>query len=90
MTFDTWTIILYAAAVLGGLALAWGAGMYGCSKGYSFWLCALLAVVMSPFAAWVVIALLPEREQKHKVPADLALAIEFEKTLMRAESRATT
>lgn len=90
MSPDTWMIILYTAGVLGGLALAWAVGSYGTSKGYSFWLCYMLALLTSPFIAWIIIALLPEREHKYKTPPELLLAIELEKAKMKAEQEATT
>ena len=84
-TFDPWIAVIYGASALIWLALAWALGTYGSGKGYSFWLCFMLGLAASPLVAWIIVALLPEREQKYKAPLGLMLAIEQEKARMKAE-----
>jgi len=88
MTHDTWIILLYAICGLGALALGWALGTYGSAKGYPFFLCFMLGILTTPMVGWIIIALLPEREQKYKPPAELLLAIELEKAKMKAEQEA--
>lgn len=84
-TPDISLIAIYAVSALVWLVLAWALGLYGSGRGYSFWLCFLLGLAASPFVAWIIVALLPEREPKYKVPIELMFAIEEEKARMKAE-----
>lgn len=80
-----WLFVIYGAAAIAWLALAWAFGQYGASKGYSFWLCFVVGLSASPLAGWSIIALLPERNEKYTVPPELMLAIEQEKARMKAQ-----
>jgi hypothetical protein len=86
---DNGKLIAYGVGVVFTIALAWALGYRGSTKGYSFWLCFMLCVFTSPIVGWIIVALLPEREQKYKTPPDLLLAIELERAKMKAAKEAS-
>lgn len=85
MTTGIWEIVGYAVGLAVAMALGGAVGYYGKTKGYPFGLCFMLGVFTTPFVGWIIVALLPERENRYRPPAELLLAIELERARMAAQ-----
>jgi ABC-type transport system involved in multi-copper enzyme maturation permease subunit len=87
--------VLFAVGVFAYLALAIAVGYFARSKGYSMALGIALAIVTSFLAAWIILAMLPEKTSPPTKAAHedkmFRLQVELEKARLKAqENRAAT